>query len=151
MQQKLLCFPTRILLPGITENHLRLIDKNSFMNLNKPTKTNNESNQDSQFSGYKVFFILFGILFFAYFFLKESNDPSNESSKVEKTQNDLPELQLAIINDRTDTPSQVSINLFSDLLVSLKKTYKLIDNKTIANALVAAHNIILKMGIKILC
>ncbi|HMT73321.1 MAG TPA: hypothetical protein PKA77_04600 [Chitinophagaceae bacterium] len=110
------------------------------------TKTTNRNTYSSLFNGYKVFLFLIGTLLVIYFFLKESNTTSIEDNKIEKDLRDSPELQLAIINDKTDNPTQVSIRLFSELILSLNEKFKHTNKHNIANALVAGHNIIIKNG-----
>lgn len=78
-----------------------------------------------------------------------STTPTNISSKETSNNKELetlPEMSLAIINDRTETPDQTTILLFRQDISSLKNKFKTSTKRDIANALVAAHNIIIKYG-----
>jgi len=78
-----------------------------------------------------------------------SKTPKDVSTNIPSTKSELensPETQLAIINDQTKTPKQLTISLFRQLISSINNIYQTRNEMEIANALVAAHNIITKNG-----
>jgi len=96
---------------------------------------------------WKAIFLGLGALIFLYFvFIKENGTDSSQDTYDESYLENSLETQLAIINDNSKTPQQITLNLFSDLLTSLNNRYPNTTKQQIANALVAAHNIVVKNG-----
>lgn len=98
---------------------------------------------------FKIFFLIIGgILFIYYAFIKDgiTNERSSEEAYSESYLKNSPETQMAIINDHTRLPKQITVELFNELLVSLSNKYSNRTKQEIANALVTAHNIIIKNG-----
>jgi hypothetical protein len=98
---------------------------------------------------FKTFFLIIGgFLFIYYVFIKDSitNKKSSEEAYSETYLKNSPETQMAIINDYTRSPKQITVELFNGLLISLNNKYSNRTKQEIANALVASHNIIIKNG-----
>lgn len=103
----------------------------------------------TQPTNYKaIFLIVVALLFVYYAFIKDSEKSKNSSYQTysESYLENSPETQLAVINDQTKSPKQITINFFNGLLISLNNKYSNRTKQEIANALVAAHNIIIKNG-----
>ena len=103
----------------------------------------------TQPTSYKAIFLVIGGLLFVYYaFIKDSETSKNSSNKSysESHLESSPETQLAVINDETGSPKQITINLFSGHLTSLNNKYPNKTKQEIANAMVAGHNIITKNG-----
>lgn len=104
---------------------------------------------DSPINNLKVLFAILGILFLAYVIFVDGEEKSkkmNEPSK-ENVLSNSPETQLAIINDKSGNPKQITINLFTNYLNSISLLYANTSKQKIANALVAGHNMIIKEGL----
>lgn len=104
---------------------------------------------DSPINYLKVLAAILGVLFLVYvIFVDGEEKPKtiNETSK-ENVLSNSPETQLAIINDKSDNPKQITINLFANYLNSIFLLYANTPKQKIANALVAGHNMIVKEGL----
>ncbi len=104
---------------------------------------------DSPINTLKVLFAILGVLFLAYLILVDGEEKSktmNEPSK-ENVLSNSPETQLAIINDKSGNPKQITINLFTNYLNSISLLYANAPKQRIANALVTGHNMIVKEGL----
>lgn len=105
---------------------------------------------ESQSVNWKPLIIIIGaIIVFYFLFMKENSSDSIETSQKELENRYLsnsPEAQLSIINDHAEQPQQTTFNLFSYMLSSLGNRYSNNSKSQIANALVAAHNILIQNG-----
>jgi len=96
-----------------------------------------------------VIFSIIGCVLFIYFvFIKEGETSEISSQKAynESILENSPAQQLAVINDHSRSPKPSIVDLFSDLLTSLNEIYSNRSKQDIANAIVAAHNIIIQKG-----
>lgn len=96
----------------------------------------------------KGILIICGLVFIYYLFNKKDDTNTSLSNKSysESYLQSSPETQLAIISDKAESPKQITISLFNELLASLSNKYLDRTKQEIANALVASYNIVIKDG-----
>ncbi len=97
----------------------------------------------------KILAGVIGVLFIIYVILfdEQESTTTNKTALKESQLRSSPETQLAVINDKTSTPKQITINLFANYLNTISLIYANTSRQKMADVLVAAHNLIVKEGI----
>ena len=124
-----------------TNSKTNLPVNRTIQELQKPS-TENPTN-------WKAIFLIVGALLFFYFsFVHDSEKNKNSTSEnyTDSYFENSPESQLALINDHTKQPQEITVSQFNNLLISISQSYSNITKQKIANCLVSAHIIIVKNG-----
>ena len=100
-------------------------------------------------TNFKAILIFIGVILLVYIIYFKNIGAKSLSSGETYTEDYLrtsPQTQLAVINDKSNPPKEVTIRLFSDLLSSLKSKFIGKSDQEIANALVSGYNIFVESG-----
>ncbi|MBK5272000.1 MAG: hypothetical protein JJE22_13395 [Bacteroidia bacterium] len=94
----------------------------------------------------KTLLIILGIGFVIYCFI-----PTNNSEELGSKQSDIniPEVALAVIQDKRNPPDEITLNLFKEILNSVSNHYPNSTKKTISNELVIGHDLAYNDGYKV--
>lgn len=106
----------------------------------------NQKGQSAVFTPILLIVIILVIGYYAFIKDNRTKSVSGNESFTEEYLRTSPQTQLAVINDKSNPPKEVTIRLFNDLLSSLKSKFTGRSDQEIANALVSGYNIFVESG-----